>query len=156
TALPATMPTPIPGPMAARPYPTTLILPVMPVASWASTWAAAVITANIASIVSFPFFPDRGSCELAPLPASVAELDRVGDVDSGQECEDVRLEHRDEDLEDVDAEAHHEPQHPRPALEDGDVTGEGGPDEDDAGGQEQAEHGVAGHQVGEKPDRQRE
>src|SRR5437899_7050223 len=71
------------------------------------------------------------------------QVDGVVQVDAGQDGEDVSLQHGDQQLE----------------QDEEDVEGERQDAEDPHGDDEAGEdhqHGVAGHQVGEQPDRQRQ
>src|SRR3954470_4217932 len=79
-----TMPTPIPGPMAERPYPTTFRLPVM----------------SLMSFQGCARGPRRGD--------SVLVGDRRADVGRREHDEDVCLYHLDEGLEEREDDAHAE------------------------------------------------
>ena len=75
------------------------------------------------------------------------------DVHGRQQREDVGLQDRHDDLEQEDGDRQHPPQHAEDAIEGGIRESH---DVDVAGDQQQGEHDVAGHEVGEEPDRQAE
>src|ERR1700684_102135 len=102
---------PMPGPMAARPYPSAP-------RRWMSIVWVAARTVD-ASIIAFPL---RSVRRLAPRravelylwwvvqlgPGSVPELQRVRNVSGDQRGEDERLQEADQDLEQEDEEHHEE------------------------------------------------
>src|SRR5579872_5568763 len=73
---------------------------------------------------------------------TLVQVNGVVQVDAGEDGVDIGLQHRDQELEQDEAHVEDERQH----AEDAERSDEAGEDE---------EHGVAGHHVGEEPDRQR-
>src|ERR1700761_740427 len=109
-AWPKTRPMPMPGPMAARPYPSAP-------RRWMSRVWVAARTVD-ASIIAFPLRSVRrlwlpagllsfSLVEGAAGRGSVPVLQRVRDVGGDQGGEDERLQEADQDLEQEDEE-HHE------------------------------------------------
>src|SRR3954451_3252356 len=94
--LPTTMPTPMAGPMAARPYPTVAMLPEIAATTEVSTLG-----------FSFRCGPDRASEPVRGL-CSVLFSDGELDVDRREEREDVGLEDGDQDLEQRECESEDE------------------------------------------------
>src|SRR5690242_5343127 len=132
------MPMPMPGPMAARPYPMEPIEPV--------TSAIRLIMSRPSSgpaVRAGAGWADDARAEL------VVGVQRAGDVDGREQGEDERLERLDEELERGEDDGEEERR--RRADDADERRAEQVPRRDG----ERREQQVTGEHVGEQPDRQR-
>src|SRR4029077_17169288 len=134
---------PMPGPMAARPYPTLArpasSLPVRPAVA-ARTLRRAMLTCVLLCWLT--------KVVRNQVPGSVLRVHRLVDVDGGEDREDVRLQHGDEQLEAGEGDEPDERQPRETDLVEAAVVLDQQLVGHDA---EDREQHVAGRHVGEKP-----